>query len=423
MKTQHRLTIAAAIAGSITAASAAPPIVFTGYMRAGVGINTRGGNQVCFGLAGADAKYRLGNECDYVVEPTFDARIAEYEGADWHVRLMPSVYKAWDAGSGAYLDSGGNARNLGVGPDTLTTRFGQIYAYGDKISQLGNGKVWAGRRFYNRLQTGINDQFLENNDGDGAGLEDMDLGIGKLSVAFMMNPNWGVRDPLVDPADARAVNNNRWALPVRLTGIKDLPNGELAVYVTPSMQSKSDDQTSGTPVAPPDEAKGIAVGVYQTLNGLVLGGNSLIGVKHDKQGESKNTRVVYQQTASFGPTAVDFVTEYRVAKRAAQAGNKWFTIGARADTWIGGPFRFLAELGHDQVKPENGGDKLNMTKFTAALAASAGKEAGSRPTVRLFLTHAVWNEAARLNLSGNTRAVFGDKKAGTSVGVQAEAWW
>ena len=64
-----------------------------------------------------------------------------------------------------------------------------------------------------------------------------------------------------------------------------------------------------------------------------------------------------------------------------------------------------------------------LFRSTAALAASAGKEAGSRPTVRLFLTHAVWNEAARLNLSGNTRAVFGDKKAGTSVGVQGEAWW
>jgi maltoporin len=410
MKTQHRLMIATVLAGAASAALAAPPIEFSGYMRAGVGVNTRGGNQVCFGLAEADTKYRLGNECDYVVEPTFDAKIAEYEGSDWHVRFMPSVYKAWDSGPG---------NTLGVGPDQLTTRFGQVYAYGDKISQLGGGKVWAGRRFYNRLQTGINDQFLENNDGNGAGLEDMNVGIGKLSVAFMMDPNYGTG---ATPTD-RAVNNNRFALPIRLTGIKDMSNGELAIYVTPSMQTKSDDQTATPPTQPVDEPKGIAVGVYQTLNGLVLGGNSLIGFKHDKTGDAKNTRVVYQQTANFGATAVDFITEYRIAKRAANGGNKWFTIGARADTWIGGPFRFLAELGHDQVKRDAGGDKLNLTKFTAAVAASAGKEAGSRPTVRLFLTHAVWNDAAKTSLSGNTQAVFGDKKAGTSVGVQAEAWW
>lgn len=399
------LIIAMALAGAATSVLAAPPVEFSGYMRAGVGINAAGGNQVCFGLAGADTKYRLGNECDYVVEPTFDAKIAEYEGSNWNVRVMPSVYKAWDAGQSA--------------PDSLTTRFGQIYAYGDKISQLAGGKVWAGRRFYNRLQTGINDQFLENNDGDGAGLEDMDLGVGKLSIAFMMDPNYGV----AGSPTARAVTNNRFSLPIRMTGIKTVPNGELAVYVTPSKQLKSDDQTSGTPVETTSEPSGLAVGVYQTLNGTILGGNTLIGVKGDKFGETKNTRVVFQQTANFGATAVDFITEYRVRKQAGNTGNKWFTIGARADTWIGGPFRFLAEAGHDQVKPEAGGDKLNMTKLTAALAASAGKEAGSRPTVRLFVTHAVWNEAARLNLSGNTKAVFGDKKAGTSVGVQAEAWW
>src|SRR5262245_40548171 len=35
---------------------------FTGYGRAGVGLNIRGGHQVCYGLAGADTKWRLGNE-------------------------------------------------------------------------------------------------------------------------------------------------------------------------------------------------------------------------------------------------------------------------------------------------------------------------------------------------------------------------
>jgi maltoporin len=383
-------------------------------MRAGVGISTPGGNQVCFGLSGADTKYRLGNECDYVVEPNFNAKLAEFEGSDWHVHVMPSVYKGWDSGQG------GTATSQGTGPDALTVRFGQIYTYGDHISALANGKVWAGRRFYNRLQTGINDQFLENNDGNGAGLEDMDLGIGKLSIAFMMDPNYGVGAA----ANDTAVNNNRFSLPIRMTGIKDMPNGELAIYVTPSKQLKSDNNTNpNAPVAPASQPSGLAVGVYQTLNGAILGGNTLIGVKHDKFGETKNTRVVFQQSANFGATAVDFITEYRVRKMAASAGNKWFTIGARADTWIGGPFRFLVEAGHDMVKPEAGGDKLNMTKLTAAVAASAGKEAGSRPTVRLFLTHATWNEAARLSLSGNTREVFGDKKAGTSIGVQAEAWW
>ena len=79
MKTKP-LIIAMTLAGAAGAALAAPPIEFSGYMRAGVGVNTRGGNQVCFGLAGADTKFRLGNECDYVVEPTFDAKLADALG-------------------------------------------------------------------------------------------------------------------------------------------------------------------------------------------------------------------------------------------------------------------------------------------------------------------------------------------------------
>lgn len=401
-----RLFTALALAGVAGSALAAPPIEFSGYFRAGVGVNARGGNQVCFGLANADTKYRLGNECDYVVEPTFDAKLAEYEGSDWHVRVMPSVYKGWDSG---------NAQNNGNGPDQLTTRFGQIYAYGQNISQLANGRVWAGRRFYNRLQTGINDQFLENNDGNGAGVEDMDLGIGKLSVAFMMDPN-------------NDAYNNRMSLPIRMTGIKTVPNGELSIYVTPSKQLKTENQTTTPPSDPADQPNGLAVGVYQKLSGTILGGDTLFGVKSDKFGDLKNTRVVFQQGFGFGGTAVDFITEYRVRKNTGNTGNKWFTIGARTDTHLSGPFRFLAEVGHDQVKPDGGGAKQNLTKGTLAVAASAGKEAGSRPTVRLFVTHAIWNDAVRTAGAGglsstNARQVFGDKKSGTSVGVQAESWW
>ena len=241
----------------------------------------------------------------------------------------------------------------------------------------------------------------------GAGIEDMNLGMAKVSVAFMMDPN-------------NSANDNRFALPIRATGIKTLPNGELSIYVTPSAQLKSRNQV--TSVEPPKQPKGIALGVYQTFNG-VMGGNWIAGFKHDKTGDVKNTRVVAQYGTTIGAaTGLDVIGEYRVNDQPANGGNKWLSIGARTDTHLSGPFRFLFEAGHDQVKPDTGNTR-NMTKFTAALAASAGKEPGSRPTVRLFLTHAIWNDAARLALSGRTQEVFGDKKAGTSLGIQAETWW
>ena len=396
MKTT-RLALAAALCAVSYGASAAS-VDFSGYFRAGTGVNERGGTQVCFGLPGADTKWRLGNECDYVIEPVFTAKMADFEGSDWHVRLMPGVYRAWG--------------QTEFGTDELVARFGQAYVFGNKISALGNGTAWAGRRFYNRLQTGINDQFLENNDGDGAGLENMDIGVGKLSVAFMMNG----RNP---------ANNNRFALPVRLTDIKTVPNGSLSIYVTPTTQTRSRNQVTDT--ATPKEKDAIAVGAYHFLSGL-FGGDTLVGVKHDKQGDVKNTRAIIQQTGSlFAGTRFDVLGEYRVASNAG-VQSKWTAIGARTDTHLGGPFRLLLEAGHDIVKPD-GADKRTMTKFTIAGAVSAGKDPWSRPTLRLFVTHAVWNEAARQVLGQNwvngerLQQVYGDRKSGTSVGVQAETWW
>lgn len=389
----NKLIAAMALAG-LASAPHALELGYSGYVRAGTGVNAKGGTQVCFGLAGADTKWRLGNECDYVVEPNFSAKLATYEGSDWYVHVMPSVYHGWGP-------AGSNE------PDTLTTRFGQVYMYGTKIAGLGNGKVWAGRRFYNRLQTGINDQFLENNDGNGAGIEDMEMGGAKLSVAFMMDPN-------------NEATDNRYALPIRVTGIKTLPNGELSIYLTPSAQLKSRNQVTNTD--PAEQPKGLALGVYQTVKGA-FGGDWLLGFKHDKTGDVKNTRVVAQYGGSLSAsTGFDVLAEYRVNDAPANAGNTWIAIGARTDTHLSGPFRLLFEVGHDQVKPDVGATR-NMTKFTVATAVSAGKDPWSRPTVRLFATHAIWNEAARLTLGGRTQEVFGDKRAGTSVGVQAETWW
>lgn len=371
---------------------------FSGYFRAGVGINTEGGNQVCFQAPGADTKWRLGNECDYVIEPTFSAKIASHEGSDWTVVFMPSVFQPY-----------------GGGNDALRAAYGQVYAYGTKIASLGNGTVWAGKRFYNRLQLGINDQFLENDDGDGAGIENIDMGGPKLSFAVMTNPNGTGLD----------VNNARIKIPVRVTGIKTVPNGELSVYVTGADQHASDDVSTGVPVPVAEEAKSASVGLYQTLNGVVMGGNTLLGFRYDKQGEVENTRFVVQQQGKFGVTSWDVIGQYRIRDDANPAvANKWFSLGGRTDTHMGGPYRLLVEVGHDQVKPDSG-DSRNLTKFTVAGAVSGGPDAGSRPTVRLFLTHAIWNEGTRTNagLDARLKQVFGQDKSGTSIGVQAEAWW
>src|SRR5262245_11842163 len=191
-----------------------PQLEFAGYARAGVGLAVHGGKQVCFGLASADTKWRLGNECDYVIEPQFTARLVTLpDASSWGVVVMPGLYRTWDDPNGADKTWHTN----------IPAEFRQIYFFGENIPQLLNGRVWGGRRYYDRLHIDINDQFLEIHDSDGAGVEDMQVGPGKLSIALLMNPNSEdvqVANGTPGGPAISTVNLAPFKINVRYTGIK-----------------------------------------------------------------------------------------------------------------------------------------------------------------------------------------------------------
>jgi len=407
---------------AVASGAAAADIEFGGYARAGVGLAAGGGGQVCFGLAGADTKYRLGNECDYVIEPQFTSRFVKLEDKSaWGIVVMPGLYRTWS--------------NVNSGADdtffaNLPAEWRQLYFFGENVPQLAGGRVWGGRRYYDRLQTGINDQFLENEDGDGAGVEDMNVGVGKLSIAFLMNPN-------DESHPVPGANLAPFKLTTRLTGIQTVTDGALQLWAGYYGASVSDDVSDPTAPVSIDKPDAMVRGaVYHTL-GNVLYGSNLVGAKLEYGKNHQLWRVVLQQGSYFASarTAVDFIAEYRSVKNRADSDadwvkSDWFTVGARTDTQISGPFRFLLEAGLDRVSPDEG-DAQQLVKATACLAISAGTEAGSRPTFRLFYTHAFWNDAAQGaggvydHWQSGTRLaqIYGDATSGGSFGIQAEAWW
>ena len=386
----------------------ADTIEFSGYMRAGTGINTDGGRMTCFQLPETDYKWRLGNECDYVIEPELGATLAEGEdGSRWGVLVMPSAWTAW-----------------GLEEGDLEATFGQAYAYGENIEALGGGRVWAGRRFYDRVQFGINDYFMENRDGDGAGIEDINVGIGKLSYAFLMDPN--------QPADNANITHS-----LRLTEIPTLPGNHLDIYTAYSHNQSTSDADNAI-----DNDDGISVALYHTTSGT-LGGDTIVGIQyrdyHTPDDDGVNPaaqdhdgdlyRIHLQQTGFIDAAATqwDLIAQYRLRDFEDGPEDDWYSLGARTDTHITGPFRFLLEVGHDRLNPDEG-DNLNMTKATAALALSAGPDAWSRPTVRFFATHAQWNSEVNdaggpLTWDDDGTTAFADKTSGTSVGAQVETWW
>jgi len=409
-----------------------PSIEFAGYARAGVGLNVKGGKQVCFGLAGADAKWRLGNECDYVIEPQFTGRLVTLaDKSSWGVVVMPGLYRTYEDPNGADRTFQSN----------IPAEFRQIYFFGENIPQLLNGRVWGGRRYYDRLHIDPNDQFLEIHDSDGAGLEDMQVGPGKLSLAFLMNPNSEAsRVPgATAGTEVSTANLAPFEISARYTGIPTMPEGELQFWAGFSGSSTSEDKKdAGVVIRKPDST--VRIAAYHTI-GKILGGSNLIGAKMEYGDNHLLLRGTVQEGMLFnnGHTGVDAIVEFRYAKDkvgGVDLTNNWFSIGARFDTQISGPFRFLFEPGFDRVFADAaipGGDP-QLIKATVAVAVNAGDGPGSRPTVRLFYTHGFWNDAAKVSpfgvfspnaQSGNRlEQVYGaDASNGGSFGIQAEAWW
>lgn len=148
-------------------------VTSNGYFRAGIGAAGDGRNAACFGLG--PAKYRLGNECDNYAEIGVDAELPTMSnGTVWKMHTMV-------AGDGSYR------LNSGITDDSTKVKWSQMYASGHNLGTgvLQGASIWVGRRYYDpsgHPHAGL--QVLQNGDGDGAGIENLDLGFAKLSYAL-----------------------------------------------------------------------------------------------------------------------------------------------------------------------------------------------------------------------------------------------
>ena len=118
------LPAAMALAFAASAAHAGLPIDFGGYFRSGFGTSSGGGKESCFGLAGASAKYRLGNECETYGELAFGGEA--YKGQNGlsvriNTMLAFSVNQNqdWEQSSPSWRQINAVAENIGTGYHNL----------------------------------------------------------------------------------------------------------------------------------------------------------------------------------------------------------------------------------------------------------------------------------------------------------------
>ena len=225
MITLRKLPLAVAVAAGVMSAQALA-VDFHGYARSGIGWTGSGGEQQCFKATGAQSKYRLGNECETYAELKLGQELWK-EGDksfyfDTNVAYSVNQEDDWESTSPAFREANIQGKNL--------------------IDWLPGSTLWAGKRFYQRHDVNMIDFYYWDISGPGAGLENVDLGFGKLSLAATRNSESGGSYTFSsDDTKKYAAKTANDVFDIRLAGLETNPGGVLELGVDYGRANPQDD--------------------------------------------------------------------------------------------------------------------------------------------------------------------------------------
>jgi len=428
---------------------------YVGYFRTGAGASSGGGPANCYYLGNGNGHgYRLGNECDSYAELGYAKTLATSpNGVKWVGKIMVADYSPNSLYNG----------NIGIS---------QIYMQGNGFEELNGGNVWVGERYYERPDIHWMDMQYINLNGQGAGVDNIGTSTGgKFSYAIFKDGdtnNFAAQNggPTTYTGSNSAIRNN-----FLLRGLPTNPGGKLdliAGIITASgggtdsgsrhngfnlhLFHSQDAFGGGNTFAVqygvgPGTGRGDPVAVnagnlaaYQAspqataLNGPNGVCCNRMGVAGSTLLSSDDTRLRVFDALWIQPTkefsaGIDVV--YQADKLsslygAAQGTVTWTSFGIRPEYSFSQNFKIQGQLAYDHVSYP-GAASQNLSSITIAPTLSFGPGFWDRPELRVFLTHANWNDAARATIEANNNAsgghTLGMGTAGTTVGVQAEIWW
>lgn len=442
--------------------SAQDVVEFHGYMRAGVGRSSNGGEQVNFFIPGASNNpsggpgYRLGNEIDNYIELAMDVRAYDKDGTTFKLHFRPT-FRQWNDARDASVDAGGN-----VDGSHQAGHNQQIYlreAWGEATGVFGNkgplkdASVWMGRRFYQRHDIHMLDLYYWNNSGDGVGIENIDPGLGKLHYAYIQADKGNIDGGWNGGVDGWAhfpgtVNADIYNFNGKvIIGTHDIRWSDLSLWKNSSFTfgfQYNEPHVLKSEIKPSNNNIGRQYRVEYVQSGILGGDNKVYFTKGDGTGfwgfynPEVNTKSNYwmafdnlfiQPTKKFGMGAVVLHREQH--EDPSQTGHRdmiWDSIGVRPIWFFTKHISLAAEIGNDHFKVSGDGSDADgktrsLTKKTLALQFSPQSSWWSRPVLRLFVTKANWNKYAPAWGGVSGLGTFGAAQAGTTYGAQVEAWW
>ncbi len=426
----------AALAATL-AATPAGAVDFGGYLRSGIGGNTQGTALTCYGLGPIGHKFRLGNECETYAELQFGQNLyKDSSGVVFRYTGM-LAYKSYQ---------GRDYESLKDSNADIAMRQNWV---GATLPQYGGVTVWAGKRFYMRNDVHINDWYYWDVSGNGAGIEDIELPVGKLALAVFQS-----RADNSFGYDTGTV----WRPDIRVTGIPVNPNGSLEVGVDLFLKTMPKGQGSAAQQISPwitvqhiqtDLFGGFnkiafqyATGTAAPMTTYAFGGNA------NNTDSSSQWRIVEMLVVNPNPqwsgmamfSYADKTKMYGDADKTNHWNNstQW-EIGARPEYHFNDFLKLAAEVSYQsstaKADPGGGGNPkktINLMKATIAPTIMAKPGPGgaffTRPELRLFASYNSFDKAnpSWLSNDGNMNTNVGTTLAegsGITFGAQVEAWF
>ncbi|MBD2811657.1 maltoporin [Xenorhabdus sp. Vera] len=400
----------------------AAAVDFHGYARSGIGWTGSGGEQKCAQATGAQSKYRLGNECETYAEIKLGQELWKDGDKrfyfDTNLAYSVSQQKDWE-------DTKPGVREVNVTAENM-------------IDWLPGSKMWAGKRFYQRHDVHMIDFYYWDISGPGAGLENIDLGFGKLSFAVTRNTEeggafgWIANERKETPTSNDVFDIRLANLPVNAGGTLELgiDYGRANARKGYQLDKKaSKDGVMLTAEHTQSMLGGFNKFVLQYATDAMASSNNGRAEGASVNNDGHMLRVLNHGAISLtNKWDLMYVAMYQNIDRDNNNGNTWYTVGVRPMYKWTPIMSTLMEVGYDNVKSQRTKANNDQYKITLAQQWQAGDSIWSRPAIRVFATYAKWNEKW-----GYTNGVaYRDTAAhqfsrGKSdeftFGAQFEAWW
>lgn len=378
-----------------------------GYFRTGIAGSSVGGRQSCFGLPGAQARLRLGNECQTYTELTLSQILAQSNNGVYVTGVGTLAAGTEEGHAPTFRGTHGRMRGR------------QIYLEAGGITGLRGGNLWLGRRFYKRHAVHINDFFFWTTSGVGAGVENMRVGIGELSYAYFRQGDAYDKHKAV----RHDIHMGGWRINqggTLMTGLSLIPKSKQykGAHGGWSLNSLHVQQTA---------RRGLNQFAVQYGQGPGIGLGQAESVT--TPASTQRWRIVqaytWQTTPSFGG---QWTIVYQNDRDHHRRRQRWWSYGVRPVIALTSNWKLAVELGQDWVKPSRG-NLRRLDKITIAPTLTKAMAGGfsDRPELRFFYTYARWNRSAQRSAPGghsiSATGRFGASRHGSTFGVQLETWF